>query len=110
MWRVYVCRHNVLPIVMGGRREDYERIAPKRSYVHVDDFESPKKLAEYLHQLDADDQMYNEYFQWKGTGEFIDTRFFCRLCAMMHDDDAPAKYYQNVDDWWSGPGKCNNIS
>jgi hypothetical protein len=93
---------------MGGRREDYERIAPKRSYVHVDDYESPKRLAEYLRRLDADDDLYNEYFRWKGTGEFIDTKFFCRLCTMLHDDGAPAKHYPNINDWWRGPGVCNN--
>uniref|UniRef100_A0A2H8TYZ4 Fucosyltransferase n=2 Tax=Melanaphis sacchari TaxID=742174 RepID=A0A2H8TYZ4_9HEMI len=101
-------QHNVLPIVMGGRREDYERLAPRRSYVHVDDYESPKRLAEYLRRLDADDDLYNEYFRWKGTGEFIDTKFFCRLCTMLHDDGAPAKHYRNINDWWRGPGVCNN--
>lgn len=104
----FACRHDVLPVVMGGRREDYERIAPKRSYVHVDDYESPKRLAEYLRQLDADDELYNEYFRWKGTGEFIDTKFFCRLCTMLHDDGAPNKHYRNINDWWRGPGVCNN--
>lgn len=99
-------RQNVLPIVMGGRREDYERIAPERSYVHVDDYESPERLAEYLHRLDADDDLYNEYFRWKGTGEFIDTKFFCRLCAMLHDEGAPVKYYENIDKWWQPPGAC----
>lgn len=94
---------------MGGRREDYERIAPRQSYVHVDDYESPRRLAEYLLRLDADDRLYNEYFRWKGTGEFIDTKFFCRLCAMLHDDGgAPTKHYRNVNDWWRGPGVCNN--
>ncbi|XP_022166614.1 glycoprotein 3-alpha-L-fucosyltransferase A-like isoform X2 [Myzus persicae] len=97
---------NVLPVVMGGRLEDYERMAPRRSYLHVDDYESPEKLAEYLRLLDADDDLYNEYFRWKGTGEFIDTKFFCRLCAMLHDDGAPPKTYRDLDRWWRGPGVC----
>ncbi|VVC29302.1 Fucosyltransferase, N-terminal,Glycosyl transferase family 10 [Cinara cedri] len=101
-------QYNTLPVVMGGRPEDYQRIAPERSYVHVDDFESPARLAEYLHRLDADDDLYNEYFRWKGTGEFIDTKFYCRLCAMLHDVDAPTKHYRNVDDWWRGPGVCGD--
>lgn len=96
----------MLPVVMGGRREDYERMAPERSYVHVDDFESPESLAEYLQRLDADDDLYNQYFLWKGTGEFIDTKFFCRLCAMLHDDGVPYKGHRNFSDWWSGPGVC----
>ena len=79
-------RHRVLPIVMGARPEDYARLAPAHSYIHVDQFRGPEQLAAYLHQLDQDDAAYNQYFQWKGTGEFINTRFFCRVCAMLHYD------------------------
>ena len=50
---------------MGARPEDYEAAAPFKSYIHVDDFDTPKDLAEYLKQLDQDDEKYNEYFKWK---------------------------------------------
>jgi len=52
---------------MGARPEDYERSAPQRSYIHVDDFEGPKELADFLHKLDKDNNLYNEYFKWKVT-------------------------------------------
>lgn len=66
--RIFFCQkihfsHDVLPIVMGARPEDYARGAPAHSYIHVDEFKGPKELAEYLHQLDKDDEKYNEYFQ-----------------------------------------------
>lgn len=48
---------------MGARPEDYEKSAPYRSYIHVDEFESPKELAGYLHQLDKNDDLYNSYFK-----------------------------------------------
>ena len=88
--------HSVLPVVMGGRPEDYRRSAPSHSYIHVvgavqcslmnqlkvgstpgaqDDFASPRELAEFLKELDQDDAKYNKYFEWKGTGEFINTRW-----------------------------------
>ena len=70
---------------MGARPADYEAVAPHHSFIHVDEFPGPKELAQYLLELDRDDQKYNQYFQWKGTGEFINTRFFCRLCALLHD-------------------------
>lgn len=92
---------------MGARRKDYERIAPEKSYLHVDDFESPQQLASYLHLLDSEPDRYNRYFNWNGTGEFIDTKFFCRLCAMLHDDGAPVKHYADFNSWWHGPGTCN---
>ena len=50
---------------MGARPEDYARIAPRHSYIHVDDFEGPKDLAKFIQTLDQDDDLYNEYFQWK---------------------------------------------
>lgn len=102
-------RHNVLPIVMGAHPTDYAQSAPYRSYIHVDEFESPKELAEYLHRLDRDDELYNSYFRWKGTGEFINTYFWCRMCAMLHDD-RPPKYYKDVNEWWRGDGVCTTSS
>ncbi|XP_074039636.1 glycoprotein 3-alpha-L-fucosyltransferase A isoform X2 [Leptinotarsa decemlineata] len=100
---------NVLPIVMGGRPEDYQRSAPEGSYIHVDEFAGPQELASYLHRLDKDNALYNSYFKWKGTGEFINTFFWCRLCAMMH---APLthRHYEDVNDWWRGPGVCTTKS
>ncbi|KAL0275930.1 UNVERIFIED_CONTAM: hypothetical protein PYX00_003641 [Menopon gallinae] len=100
---------DILPIVMGAHPEDYARSAPEHSYIHVDDFASPKELAAYLHKLDRDDDLYNSYFRWKGTGEFINTYFFCRLCAMLHDE-YPAKSYRDINDWWRGPGVCTQHS
>ena len=50
---------------MGARPEDYERAGPLNSYIHVNKFESPKELADYLKKLEANDDLYNEYFKWK---------------------------------------------
>ena len=57
--------HDVIPIVMGARPEDYAISAPYKSYIHVDDFDGPKELADFLHKLYLDDQLYNDYFKWK---------------------------------------------
>lgn len=99
---------NVLPIVMGARPEDYESGSPQKSYIHVDEFASPKELAEYLHLLDKNDDLYNSYFKWKNTGEFINTYFWCRVCAMIHDEESISKpkWYEDVNDWWRGQGTC----
>ncbi|XP_063976771.1 glycoprotein 3-alpha-L-fucosyltransferase A isoform X1 [Diachasmimorpha longicaudata] len=101
--------HNVLPIVMGAHPTDYAKSAPYRSYIHVDEFESPRELADYLHRLDHDDELYNSYFKWKGTGEFINTYFWCRVCAMLHDPRSP-KYYKDVNEWWRGDDVCTQNS
>lgn len=90
---------------MGARKEDYLRVAPPHSFIHVDDFASPKDLASYLHFLDRNDTLYNEYFSWKGSGEFIDTHFWCRLCALLHAPPAH-KSYADFEEWWMKPGTC----
>lgn len=100
-------RHDVIPIVMGAPPEDYERVAPYHSYIHVEDFHSPMRLADYLHKLDKDDSLYNEYFQWKGTGRFINTFYWCRLCAMLHDESHDNMWYSDVEEWWRGEGQCS---
>lgn len=103
---------NILPIVMGARPEDYENSAPYRSYIHIDEFASPKELAEYLEILDKNDDLYNSYFKWKGTGEFINTYFWCRVCSMLHDENSIKipNWYEDINEWWRAPGICTNGS
>ncbi len=59
----YHFSQDVIPIVMGARKEEYERVVPHHSIIHVDDFDTPRDLAEYLHMLDQNDTLYNEYFR-----------------------------------------------
>ena len=95
---------------MGARPEDYERASPYKSYIHVDDFEGPKELAEFLKKLEVNADMYNEYFRWKGTGEMIDTKFICRICSLLHNPRSitPNRHYDDFNEWWSGIGTCFN--
>ena len=48
---------------MGARLEDYEVAAPHKSFLHVDQFSGPRQLAKFLHKLDRDEDLYNEYFK-----------------------------------------------
>ncbi|CAH2095297.1 unnamed protein product [Euphydryas editha] len=95
-------QHDVLPIVMGARPEEYAAVAPHNSYIHVEEFAGPEDLAAYLKRLDEDDTLYNSYFKWKGTGEFINTYFFCRVCAMVHASARRQRsaHYADVQAWW----------
>ena len=51
---------------MGARLEDYTALAPPNSFIHVDQFSGPAQLARFLHKLDQDEELYNEYFQVRG--------------------------------------------
>jgi len=101
-----VCvRHKVLPVVMGAKRRQYEAIAPVNSFLHVDDFSGPRQLADYLHLLAANDTLYNEYFRWRQTQwSEVDTRYWCRLCALLHwrDEVNYVSWYDDYDQWWNG--------
>ena len=37
--------------MMGAPKKTYERVAPPYSFIHVDDYTTPKQLAKYLLQL-----------------------------------------------------------
>ena len=53
-------------MVLGGKSpRDYAKLLPPNSYINVEDFESPKKLAEYLIFLDKNATEYNKYHKWK---------------------------------------------
>ena len=99
-------RNDVIPVVMGARKEDYLAVAPPHSFIHVEDFSSPKELARYLHTLDKNQTLYEEYFRWKNSGHFIDTKFWCRLCSFLHSSDKPVLWYSNIDKWWRGNDTC----
>ena len=37
----------------------------------------------------------------------INTRFWCRLCALSHDVERRGRsWFADVDRWWNGPGVC----
>ena len=91
-------------MVLGASVTEYRRVLPPHSFIHVDEYQSPAELAEYLKQLDKDDSLYNEYFRWKEQGSMIETHTLCRVCAMLHQP-LPPVWYQSVHDWWTN-GTC----
>uniref|UniRef100_A0A6G1SA28 Fucosyltransferase n=1 Tax=Aceria tosichella TaxID=561515 RepID=A0A6G1SA28_9ACAR len=95
--------HLLIPIVMGARREDYERLAPPGSFIHVDDFGgSMKELASNLKRIGSNNSLYYSYFKWKTMGKFIETKFMCRLCAMLHESHKSKriKIISNLREWY----------
>ncbi|BFZ22111.1 hypothetical protein BsWGS_25150 [Bradybaena similaris] len=97
---LHVNSGNIVPVVYGAPPSDYARSAPPHSYIHVDDFPTARHLAAYLQDLDENDDLYNAYFKWKATGYFINTKFWCRLCAMVNDLDKPHLSVPDVGKWF----------
>jgi len=105
---VVISRIGVVPIVMGAPLADYEAIAPAHSFIHVDQYESPRELAAYLHLLNTHDTLYNEYFKWRDTYEIADTNFMCRLCLLLQTTSYVDIRYKNINTWWN-EGQCLSL-
>ena len=87
---------------MGAHKSTYTKIAPPNSFIHVDDFNSPQHLAEYLHKLDNDDELYNEYFKWMS--EFRLTSrpdIMCQVCEFLHTMRGITTWYYNMGIWFN---------
>lgn len=100
-------KNDVVPIVMGAHPDDYAALAPNHSYIHVEDYKSPKALAKELKRLISNPAEYDAYFAWKGRMEFVSNSFFCQICAMVHYADVVPPPKRKVPfGWVEGGGMC----
>ncbi len=86
---------------------NYSNIAPAKSYINAQDFETPQKLAEYLQYLDKNETAYAEYFEWKKYFKVAwRDSIFCQLCKALNDDKMPVKTYTSISKWWFLESNC----
>ena len=93
----------IVPIVLGGA--EYEKYLPKHSYINVNNFASPEKLATYLKLLDSNDTLYNQYFNWKKAYTCHDSvpgdSLECRICRYANENIEQIETAPNIDHFWS---------
>ncbi|KAK9957467.1 hypothetical protein ABG768_011711 [Culter alburnus] len=94
-----------VPVVIGPPRENYEEYIPSEAFIHVDDFPSPKELADHLKLLDQNEDLYRHYFTWREHFVSKSTHFgfehACRICEHIRKN----KHYRVVKDlnsWYWG--------
>ena len=107
-------QNDIVPVVMGAPAVDYEKYAPPHSFIHIDNFSSPRELARHLKILHKNVNLYSEYFKWKTTGSaksYVNfkpttSRFWCDLCTALHNDKLPRKTHGDLASWWSVEKQC----
>lgn len=103
-------QNTLIPVVMGGA--NYSSLAPPHSYIDATQW-TPQELALHLNQLDADDEAYLRYFDWKvnytvetGVGPMA-RRALCHLCAKLHSPNPP-KFYPTLVDEMGSQSQCHH--
>lgn len=110
-WNAY--HKETVPVVMGARKSDYERLCPPNSFIHVDDFESPADLARYLSFLMNNDTAYNSFFEWKRKYKVLNEHGYfgspslhlCRMCEALNRRRSP-KTYTDLSSFWNPKTDC----
>ncbi|XP_048057357.1 4-galactosyl-N-acetylglucosaminide 3-alpha-L-fucosyltransferase 9-like [Megalobrama amblycephala] len=94
-----------VPVVLGPSRENYEQFIPSEAFIHVDDFPSPKELADHLKLLDQNEDLYRQHFTWRkhfvSKGAKFGLEHACRICEHVRKN----KHYRVVKDlnsWYWG--------
>lgn len=111
-WNAY--HKEVVPIVMGARKSDYERLCPPNSFIHVDDFDSPADLARYLSFLLHNDTAYNSFFEWKRKYKVLNEHGYfgssslhlCRMCEALNQKSGSSKVYTDLGSFWNSDTDC----
>jgi len=81
-----LANYDTVPVVLGPKRQDYEKVSPPNSFIHTADFQSPEALAQYLLFLDSHPEEYLKYLAWKGHYE-VECRqtWTCNMCERLHE-------------------------
>lgn len=95
--------NDVVPVVWGAEKQDYEAIAPRDSFIFAEDFSSPEELIQHLEFLDKNDDAYMKYFRWRTMGrealpQYRRTRGICALCRALHGINVDDLYNPGYED------------
>ena len=91
-----------VPVVLGPNKSWYEDNLPRRSFIHVDDFQNPDKLAKYLDFLDRNHEEYTSYLKWKSEYTNVcKSSLGCQLCQKLVTSSFTSLETQAIQDFES---------
>lgn len=101
----------IIPVAFYPAKIFYEKIAPKNSYIHVEDFNYDyNKLSEHLTILSNNYTLYLNYFKWKFYLATVsdqihsEKRLMCELCYRLNNETSSI-YYESINKWYNND--CN---
>ncbi|CAF0761017.1 unnamed protein product [Rotaria sordida] len=103
LWRTLAL--GAIPIVSGPERENFMRIAPPHSFIHIDDYTSDKQLAQTLNFIATNRSLYEKYHHWRRyydvyhEAKDLDPYRFCELCYRLNTNKQRI-WYENINDWF----------
>ncbi|XP_041819977.1 4-galactosyl-N-acetylglucosaminide 3-alpha-L-fucosyltransferase 9-like [Chelmon rostratus] len=94
-----------VPVVLGPSRQNYEDHIPGDSFIHVNDFSTPKELAERLIYLDQNNSKYMRYFNWRRRFKVKMSAFgrehACKTCGYLQNHRG-YQVFHNLNKWYWG--------
>ena len=90
--------------IVGGAA-NYSAIAPKNTIIDVKNFESPKRLADYLKKVMSKEDLFTRHLKTKDRYQAngyqdMSQRAYCELCSKLHAPDSNRNLYFSIRDWF----------
>lgn len=94
-----------IPVVLGPSRENYERFLPPEAFIHVDDFASPRDLAQYLLMLRRRPDLLMSHLSWRGRYRIhrptFWTEHYCMACKVVRQTRGRTKVVKDLARWFN---------
>ncbi|XP_042366911.1 4-galactosyl-N-acetylglucosaminide 3-alpha-L-fucosyltransferase 9-like [Plectropomus leopardus] len=94
-----------VPVVLGPSRQNYEDHIPADSFIHINDFSTPKELAERLLYLDKNHSEYMKYFDWtsryKVKSAWFGKEHACKTCKYLQNHRGYQAFH-GLNKWYWG--------
>ncbi|CAK1547215.1 unnamed protein product [Leptosia nina] len=103
-----------IPIIMGPKVDECVDLLPPNSFLHIDQFNGPKHLAEYMISLSRDNQALLEFHRWRNNFKIVNEHgyfgtksfHYCRVCEALNYNDGRGKVYGEDElRWFLDPKK-----
>ena len=99
--------YEMVPVIYGASIESCQHHLPPNSFLHVNNFSTPKKLAEYIDLLERNNDMYLRYHEWrKYYVVLMDSQFSCSVCKSIFEKKESKQIKKS--EWWTFKSHCDH--